>query len=215
MKYQAVLFDLDGTLTDTLADLTKAMNAGLRELGKPLRTAEECRRMIGYGVREFARRALPPEDEGLTDMLKTFMVRYYDEHCLEDTRPYPGIPEVLQELRQKEIPTGVISNKNHPQTVKIVRHFFGEDTFQVVCGMMDSIPPKPHPGLLLRALETLSAEPARALYVGDSDIDILTARAAGTEVLGVTWGYRSEEVLRKAGADKVISHPAQIMDLVS
>ncbi|HOM60663.1 MAG TPA: HAD family hydrolase [Anaerohalosphaeraceae bacterium] len=214
MKYKGILFDLDGTLVDTLEDLTDAMNWALRQLNLPTHTAESCRQMIGYGTHEFARRALPPGREDLTETLRTLMMQYYDQHCLQKSRPYDGFDKVLPVLKQKGIRLAVISNKNHPQTVKIVEYYFGKGTFDFICGMSDHFQPKPAPDMALAALEALSLEPQQAVLIGDSDIDVFTAQAAGLEAIGAGWGFRSPEVLRQAGARQILTHPTEILELV-
>jgi len=214
MKYKGILFDLDGTLVDTLEDLTDAMNWGLQQLGLPTHTTQACREMIGYGTREFARRALPTGQEHLTELLQALMLEYYHHHCLEKTRPYEGLQEVLPRLKQQGMQLAVISNKNHPQTVKIVEYYFGPHTFDFICGMSDSFRPKPAPDMAQAALKALSLTPPQVLLVGDSDMDILTARAAGIEPIGVSWGFRSVERLKEAGAWRIFNHPQEILTLL-
>lgn len=213
MKYKGILFDLDGTLVDTLDDLTGAMNWALRRLNLPTHTADACRQMIGYGTYEFARRALPPEHKQLTEPLLDLMMQYYHVHSLDKTRPYDGIREILPVLREKGIRLAVISNKNHPQTVNIVEYFFGKNTFDVIVGMSDPFRPKPAPDMALFALKELSLAPHETILVGDSDIDIQTAQAAGIEPIGVSWGFRSTQVLKEAGARRIVSHPGQILEM--
>lgn len=215
MRYKAILFDLDGTLVDTLADLTEAMNQSLRQMGLPVHPAEACRQMIGYGNEEFARRALPAGREDLTGQLRALMLGYYDLHCLEKTRPYDGLDQVLPALKRKGLRMAVISNKNHAQTVKVAEHFFGRGTFDFICGMSDSRRAKPDPDMAFAALAALAVRPEEAILLGDSDIDILTARAAGMDAAGARWGYRPVEVLRNAGAKRILSQPNEILDLVS
>lgn len=214
MKYKGILFDLDGTLVDTLEDLTDAMNWALQQIGLPTHTPQVCREMIGYGTREFARRALPAGQEHLTERLQSLMLKYYHLHCLEKTRPYDGLQEVLPCLKQQGVQLGVISNKNHPQTVKIVEYYFGPNTFDFICGMSDGFRPKPAPDMALAALKALSLTPPQTLLVGDSDIDILTAHAAGIESVGVSWGFRSIERLKEAGAARILNHPREILTLL-
>ncbi len=214
MKYKGILFDLDGTLVDTLEDLTDAMNWALRQLGLPTHAPQACREMIGYGTREFARRALPAGQEHLTERLQSWMLKYYHHHCLEKTRPYDGLHEVLSRLKQEGVRLAVISNKNHPQTVKIVEYYFGPNTFDFICGMSDGFRPKPAPDMALAVLKALSLTPPQTLLVGDSDMDILTAHAAGIEPVGVSWGFRPVERLKEAGAARILNHPQEILTLL-
>ncbi|HPY78050.1 MAG TPA: HAD-IA family hydrolase [Anaerohalosphaeraceae bacterium] len=214
MRYKAILFDLDGTLVDTLADLTEAMNYALRQLGLPVHTAQACREMVGFGNHEFARRALPAGREDLADLLRNQMIEYYDLHCLDKTRPYEGFEEILPVLKSKGTLMAVVSNKNHLQTVKIAEHYFGRETFDFICGMSDSHRAKPDPDMALAALKTLAVPAAETIFLGDSDIDIQTARAAGIEPVGAAWGFRSPEVLRKAGAEKILIQPEEILKIL-
>lgn len=214
MKDRGIFFDLDGTLVDTLEDLTDAMNWALQQLGFPPHTPQACREMIGYGTREFARRALPAGREDLTERLQSLMLEYYHHHCLEKTYPYEGLQEVLLRLKQEGVRLAVISNKNHPQTVKIVEYYFGPNTFDFICGMSEGFCPKPAPDMALAALKALSLTPPQVLLVGDSDMDILTARAAGIEPIGVSWGFRPLERLKEAGAARILNQPQEILTLL-
>lgn len=215
MKYDAILFDLDGTLVDSLADLTDAMNCALARLGLPPHTPGACRRMIGYGTLEFVRRALPPGRQNRAETLRTSLLQFYDDRCLHKSRPYPGIPQLLPALKQKGLRLAVISNKNHPQTAKIVTHFFGREIFDFICGMTDGRRPKPDPDMAAAALSAVSADPARTLLVGDSDIDIQTAHAAGIDAAAAEWGYRDLQTLKAANPKYLISNPDQILDLIT
>lgn len=142
------------------------------------------------------------------------MIGYYDLHCLEKTRPYDGLEQVLPVLKRKGVKLAVISNKNHVQTIKVAEHFFGRGTFDFICGMSEARRAKPDPDMALAAVAALEVRPEEAILLGDSDIDILTALAAGIDAAGAGWGYRSIEVLRNAGAGRILSRPGEILGIL-
>jgi phosphoglycolate phosphatase len=211
MKYKAIFFDLDGTLVDTLDDLTEAMNQALAGLGQPIRSKDECRQMIGEGLSVFARMALPDHAGHLQDALLRRMKAVYAEICLNQTRPYPGIREVLSVCREIGIRPAVISNKGHILTVRITEHYFGTSTFDEILGQKDEMKCKPDPEPVLFLLKKMALEPQEVLYVGDSEVDILTAQNAGLDFIAVSWGFRSEEQLRQAGAEEIIQEPRELL----
>ena len=198
----AIIFDLDGTLLDTLGDLHAAVNHTLAEFGYPLRTMEEVRRFLGNGAQWLIRMALP-EGADWAPVLAAFHT-YYAAHCDERTRPYPGISEALAVLGEK-YPLAVVSNKPDGAVKELSKIYFpalyarGED---VDC------PRKPAPDMVRKAMEALDAQ--RCVYVGDSDVDILTARNVGAPCLSVTWGFREEAELRAAGGVHFCCAPAQL-----
>jgi phosphoglycolate phosphatase len=212
MKYKAIFFDLDGTLVDTLDDLTEAMNQALAGLGQPVRSKDECRQMIGKGLSVFARMALPDHAGHLQDALLWGMKAVYAEICLNQTRPYPGIREVLLVCREMGIRLAVISNKGHILTVRIAEHYFGRSTFDEILGQKDEMKCKPDPEPVLFLLKKMALKPREVLYVGDSDVDIQTARNAGLDFIAAGWGFRSKEQLRQAGAKRIIHQPLELLD---
>ena len=209
---KGIIFDLDGTLVDTLDDLTDAMNAALTRCGCPVRTPIECRQMIGSGVRMFAQRALPDDKKHLTDELFTKMIAYYHDHCLSKTKVYDGIKEVLTVLSERGIRLAVLTNKHQNPTDLIVRHYFGDETFAPVVGVVEGRKVKPDPTSTLEIIDDWGLKPDDVLYVGDSDVDIQTAKNAQIRCLGCLWGFRSKEQLIAAGAETLIEHPRQILD---
>jgi phosphoglycolate phosphatase len=212
MNYKAIIFDLDGTLVDTLDDLTEAMNQALGHLGQPVRTRYECRDMIGRGLPEFAKSALPPEACHLKEPLLRKMREIYLGICLNQTKPYDGISEVLTACQKQQIRLGVLSNKAHDLTVRISEHYFGKETFCQILGQKENIKPKPDPEPVFLLLEKMALKPAEVLYIGDSEVDVQTAHNAGVDCIAAGWGFRSIEVLRQAGAKIIIHQPLELMD---
>lgn len=210
---QAVLFDLDGTLVDTLGDLADATNEALRRRGFPAYPEEQYRQMVGNGARRLIERALgercTPE---LTGQLLADFVRIYDEGCLRRTAPYPGIPEAVTALKERGLRLAVVTNKPEEQAGKIVRHFFGPHVFTCVVGGRPGRAAKPDPAAALEVLAALGVPPAAALFVGDSDVDMQTAHNAGMRSAGAVWGFRGEEELRRTGAGILLRKPVEIVN---
>lgn len=214
MNYKAVIFDLDGTLLDTLGDLTDSMNFALNELGMPERKAQECRMMIGNGLVKFAERALPDnQKDRVEDLLKKIKVHYID-NCCNKTRPFPGVVELLEKLRKMGVKLAVLTNKQHDQALKTVGYYF-KGVFDEIAGVTPERKIKPDPESTLEICSNMNIEPSQALFVGDSDVDMETAINAGIWPVGVSWGFRKAELLKKAGARVIIDKPAQILDLIS
>jgi phosphoglycolate phosphatase len=210
----AVLFDLDGTLADTLADITGAMNGALALVGCPPRTAEEYQLFVGDGVEELVRRSLP---KGYEDRLQRCMDEYrrlYAEHYLDETRPYPGIPEILAELGRLRVPLAVLSNKPDDTTRLMAVRFFGGAAFVAVAGERAGVPRKPDPTVARGILAAIGAEPAQSLFVGDSGIDMLTGARAGMIPVGVLWGFRGRAELERNGARAFVARPEELLPLV-
>ena len=210
---QAVVFDLDGTLVDSLRDLAEATNASLQAAGYPPRPLEEYPLMVGNGARRLIERALgercTPE---LTGQLLADFVRIYDEGCLRRTAPYPGIPEAVTALKERGLRLAVVTNKPEEQADKIVSHFFGPHVFTCVVGGRPGRAAKPDPAAALEVLAALGVPPAAALFVGDSDVDMQTAHNAGMRSAGAVWGFRGEEELRRAGAGILLRKPVEIVN---
>jgi phosphoglycolate phosphatase len=202
----AVLFDLDGTLIDSLADLGQAVNRALAELGYPGHEPAQYREYIGEGARRLVERALPEvarADEGIVEKALASYMRHYEAGWCDQTRVYPGMSELLARLQSKGTPLGVISNKPHLFTTVCVKHFFPEIPFAVVAGQKEGIARKPDPAAARIAAEGLGLETSACVYVGDSGVDMAFAKAAGMLGVGVTWGFRDREELWSAGAEKV------------
>lgn len=207
----AIIFDLDGTLLDTLGDLRDAANDALRRRGLPLRTTEEIRRFVGNGVRNLMRRCLPAgsPDEEIDAALADFKA-YYAAHLCDTTAPYDGIPELLTVLRKRGIKVGVLSNKLDSATQQLIRHYF-YGKVDVAFGEHSGVPRKPDPTSCRMVMEQLGVRPEEVLYVGDSGVDMRTARNAGLTAVGATWGFRSRSELIDNGADLLADLPVQIL----
>ena len=211
-----VIFDLDGTLLKTIDDLANATNHALRELGFPTHGLWVYPNMVGNGVMRLIERALPADartEKNIKDALAAFKA-YYNDHCCDDTVPYPGIPELLEDLSARGINLAVTSNKYQEAVTKIVNHYFPDANFRAILGNVDGMPRKPDPSIVFKALTMCPTPKDEVLYVGDSGVDMDTARRACVESVGVSWGFRSIHELKEAYADHIVSTPAQIADLV-
>lgn len=214
---KACIFDLDGTLTSTLDSIHYSVNETLREMNLPDITKEECRQFVGDGARCLMERTLRRIDEENVCRIDEAMEVYgriFDENCTYLVEPYDGIVDTLQELKDRGIRLAVLSNKPHPQTVKVVREIFGEGIFSYVQGQMDGIPKKPDPTGVWKLQEKMKVSKEDCLYVGDSEVDIRTGHAAGLETVGVLWGFRSKRALEDAGAESLITHPRELLDFL-
>lgn len=207
---QAVLFDLDGTLTNTLEDIAFAMNRALRCNRLPVHPADAYRYMVGNGARVLAQRAVG-ERQDLAVRVQQDYQAYYETHNLVHTRPYEGIPELLEGLQAKGLKLCVFSNKPHADTCHVVEHFFPGVKFAVVRGQQEGVPVKPDPAGALLVAEELGIPPEDFLYVGDTDVDMLCAQRAGMHPMGAAWGFRGEEELRKAGAERILRCPDKLL----
>lgn len=212
-KYDAVIFDLDGTLLNTLDDLADSANMMLAELHLPLRTVDEVRRFVGNGVAKLVNRALPAGKEGLQKQALARFSDIYKENMQNKTRPYDGIAEMLHSLHKGGVKLGIASNKPHDAVAALASQVFG-DVIAVAVGEGYGVPPKPAPAMLLDVMARLGVSPARTLYVGDSEVDMHTARAAGVTSVGCTWGFRDRQALLEAGANILIDAPGDLIGLV-
>lgn len=212
MKYNTYIFDLDGTLLDTLQDLANAVNHAMREMNYPERTVDEVRRFIGNGIRMLIKRAAP-QDISVEDYEKTLAVftAYYLDHIADFTKPYDGIAEVIKTLKSKGCKVAVVSNKADEAAKKVVKDYFG-DIFDMVVGKMDRFPSKPEPDSVLYVIETLGADKDKCIYSGDSEVDVQTAHNAGLPCVGVTWGNRDVSELIAAGAEYIAEKPNEILE---
>ncbi|MCD8357252.1 MAG: HAD-IIIA family hydrolase [Clostridia bacterium] len=210
----AVIFDLDGTLLNTLGDLRGAVNYALSLRRLPPRSTDEVRRFVGNGVRNLMRRALPAgtEDTEIDAALADFK-QYYAEHIRDSTVPYDGIPELLVILRKRGIKIGVLSNKIDSATQELIHHFF-RGKVDVVFGEHEDVPRKPDPTSCKIVMEKLGRKPEEVLYVGDSGTDMKTAKNAGLTAVGVTWGFRDQDDLIHNGADYLVDVPIQILAML-
>ena len=202
----AILFDLDGTLLNTLEDLTDATNAALLHFGCPQRTMEEVRSFVGNGAERLIRLALPgnADDPEVSEVLAWYKA-YYAAHSQIKTCPYDGVPEALAEVK-REFPVAVVSNKPDNATKLLCRQYFG-DVFAL--GESSACPRKPAPDMVRQAMAAIGAE--TCIYVGDSEVDVLTAKNAGVPCLSVLWGFRDQDTLVEAGADHFCQTPADLL----
>lgn len=213
---KAFIFDLDGTLIDSLADIGESINRMLEARGYP--RCEDpgiFKQMVGDGMEKLVERALP-ETERNPKLIKICTEEYrahYDKLWKEETRPYPGISEVLTALRKLGLKLGVISNKAHRFTVPMTEHFFGQGCFAIILGQRDDVPRKPDPAGALEAALFLGLTTAECAYVGDSGIDMQFAKNSGMLGIGVDWGFRSVTELQDNGADHIISQPGELLEI--
>ena len=212
--YKAVIFDLDGTLLDTLKDLANSVNYALREFGYPERTIDEVRRFIGNGVIKLMKRAAPDgiAEEAFEKCFNTFRSHYL-EHMYDNTKPYEGIMEMLSILKEKGVKTAVVSNKLHSGVVGLCEDFFGGQLTSAY-GVNTEDERKPQPKNVFKALSDLGVGAEETVYVGDSGVDVQTAKNAGLKCIGVTWGFRSEEDLLEAGAEYIAHSAEETADIV-
>ena len=217
--YKVYIFDLDGTLLDTLADLAASTNYALRKHGMPEHSIDDVRRFVGNGVRKLMERAVPDgADNPLFDEAFATFRQHYMEHSLDTTRPYDGIPETLVALKARGCRLAVVSNKMMAATQELCRHFF-PDTIEVAIGEDEAhgIRKKPAPDTVFEALKTLgvsrvgASDGLSAVYVGDSDVDIQTAANAGLPCISVLWGFRDRDFLIQHGAETFISAPSELL----
>ena len=212
MNYQTFIFDLDGTLLDTLGDLAASVNYALRTHGMPEHSIDDVRRFVGNGVRKLMQRAIP-DGESNPDFEATFVTfrQHYLAHSLDTTRPYDGIPETLTALKARGCRLAVVSNKMMAATQELCRHFF-PDTIEVAIGEHEAegIRRKPAPDTVFAALRQLGVGKEGAVYVGDSDVDIQTAANAGLPCISVLWGFRDRDFLIQHGAKTFISAPSEL-----
>lgn len=209
-KYKTYIFDLDGTLLSTLADLAASTNYALRTHHMPERSLDEVRRFVGNGVKKLMERAIP---DGLSNPLfeETFATfrQHYMQHNLDTTQPYPGIMQLLEQLKAEGKNIAVVSNKFYAATRELCRHFFG-DLVPVAIGEREDIRKKPAPDTVIEALRELGVDKEGAVYIGDSDVDIMTAKNSGMPCVSVLWGFRDKEFLLEHGATTLISKPEEM-----
>lgn len=214
MHYTSVLFDLDGTLLDTLGDLTAAMNRTLTRHGLPERTRQQMRAALGNGARQLMELSVPAGTDGA--LFETLLAEYnadYAAHCRIETAPYPGVDALLQQLHAQGRKLAIVSNKPD-EAVRALRTEFFADTVPIAVGEKQGIRRKPAPDTLLTAMVQLGAERTSTVHVGDSEVDIATARAAGLPCISVLWGFRDRDVLEQAGAQQFAADTGELARLL-
>ena len=209
-----VIFDLDGTLLDTIADLASATNHALTQLGYPTHDTETIRTFVGNGINTLLERALPAEEQSEANIMRMreHFIPYYDMHNADLSTPYPGIEALLQNLQEKGIEIAVASNKYQEATIKLVKHYFPNIKFADILGQRENIPVKPHPTIVFDILHKTSIDKEDVLYVGDSGVDMQTAQNAGVNAIGVTWGFRSREELEDLHPLAIIDKAEELLD---
>ncbi len=214
MKYNYIIFDLDGTLLNTLDDLRDSTNYALRRFGFPERTTDEVRRFVGNGVARLIHLAVPEGTDEKTeaDCLAVFKAHYKD-NMTNKTAPYPGIMELLKKLRALGVKIAVVSNKFEPAVVGLCEDYFGR-LVDAAVGQTEDRQKKPAPDGVLYAMKLLGANPAETVYSGDSEVDVVTARNSGLPCIGVSWGFRERRVLEDGGADYIADRAEDILSIM-
>ena len=210
---KAVLFDLDGTLTYTLHDISEAMNRALALHGLPGWEEQDYRYLVGDGARTLARRAVRDRQELAEAVLADYQA-WYERHALDTSAPYPEIPELLERLERRGLQICVLSNKPHADTLNVVRHFFPQAAFARIRGQIEGVPVKPDPAGAVAIASELGLQPSEFLYLGDTATDMRCAMRAGMHPIGVLWGFREAQELLDAGAERLIDHPLALLDLL-
>lgn len=212
MKYQLAIFDLDGTLLDTLEDLADSTNYVMRSFGYPERTLAEVRRFVGNGIRKLLERSAPngtPSEE-IDRMFEQFK-EYYGAHCADKTKPYDGIMELLASLKKKGVRLAVVSNKADYAVKALCEQYFC-GCFDEAVGERVGIARKPAPDTVNEVLKNLKIDKSNAVYIGDSEVDVQTAKNAEMDGIAVDWGFRDKKVLKEAGAETIVSTPAELFE---
>lgn len=214
MKYELLVFDMDGTILDTLEDLKNSMNHTLRLHHMPERTLDEIRSFVGNGILTLIQRAVVTgtTDEKIWEIQKEFMA-HYKEHCADFTKPYDGVISLIQELRNRGYKTAVVSNKADGAVQELCVQYF-PNLFDLAIGERPEMAKKPAPDMVHLALEQLGYSKHQAVYIGDSDVDVATARNSELDMIAVDWGFRTREFLIEQGAQTIVSKPEEILDLV-
>ncbi|MDE6306978.1 MAG: HAD family hydrolase [Muribaculaceae bacterium] len=211
-----VIFDLDGTLLNTIKDLGEAANYALRSFGYPEHALSSYPFFVGNGVNRLLERVLPDYARSAENVsrLRERFTEYYDEHNTDYTEPYPGIHELLDDLRAMDVNVAVASNKYQSAVEKLVRHYFPDVDWAAIEGQKDDVPVKPDPSIVFEILSKIPTPKSDVLYVGDSGVDMETARRACVESVGVDWGFRPVRELREYHAENIVSQPSEIIPIV-
>ena len=214
---KACIFDLDGTLTNTLESMTYSVNLTLKEMGLSQITKDQCRMFVGNGARVLIEESLKvsgdPKASRIEEGMKIYG-RIFDQNCTYHVTLYEGIPEMLKALKDRGIHLAVLSNKPDRQTVKVVKEIFGDNIFDYAQGQKDGIRRKPEPDGVWYLMEQMQVSKEECLYIGDSEVDAATGKNAGLKTIGVLWGFRDRKTLETAGADDLIERPEELLQFV-
>ena len=214
---KACIFDLDGTLTNTLESMTYSVNLTLKEMGLSQITKDQCRMIVGNGARDLIEESLKvsgdPKASRIEEGMKIYG-RIFDQNCIYHVTLYEGIPEMLKALKDRGIHLAVLSNKPDRQTVKVVKEIFGDNIFDYAQGQKDGIRRKPEPDGVWYLMEQMQVSKEECLYIGDSEVDAATGKNAGLKTIGVLWGFRDRKTLETAGADHLIERPEELLQFV-
>ena len=212
---KSIIFDLDGTLLNTIEDLANACNYALTTLGYKTHEVEKYKTFVGNGIYKLVERMLPEDRRDMENIEKALKLfdTYYEKHMIDMTKPYDGIMEMLDSLINRGINIAVVSNKPHEFTTEVVKNYFG-DRFKVVYGHKKNTKEKPDPWAVLEVIEEFNVNKDECLYIGDSEIDINTAKNAGVKSVGVEWGFRGKGELEAAGANYIVNKPEQILEIL-
>lgn len=214
---KACIFDLDGTLTNTLESMTYSVNLTLKEMGLSQITKDQCRMFVGNGARVLIEESLKvsgdPKASRIEEGMKIYG-RIFDQNCTYHVTPYEGIPEMLKALKDRGIHLAVLSNKPDRQTVKVVKEIFGDNIFDYAQGQKDGIRRKPAPDGVWYLMEQMQVSKEECLYIGDSEVDAATGKNSGLKTIGVLWGFRDRKTLETAGADHLIERPEELLQFV-
>ena len=215
-RVKLAIFDLDGTLLDTIGDLAASCDAVMQMNGLPQHTTDEYRQMVGRGILRLVEAAIPEQMRSpeYVEKVRRDFVAYYLDHIDLHTHPYNGIPELINAMTERGVKIAVASNKFQTGTERLIRSFFPDVEFVAVLGQRVGVPLKPDPQIDLEIIEAAGVEPSETLHIGDSGVDMQTAHAAGVRAVGVTWGFRSREELAESGADVIVDHPEEILNLL-
>jgi len=215
MKHKSVIFDLDGTLLDTLGDLADSMNAVLKHANYPMHARESYRYFVGDGIRKLVERTLPETDRNQI-MIDKCLARFREEYTNNwdaTTAPYEGVVDMLDALSGMGVSKAVLSNKPHESVLECVERYFRESDFDVIQGVCEAVPPKPDTAGAMSVVNRLGVTPSDVIYVGDTDTDMQTAVAAGFFAVGATWGFRTPEELCQHGASLLVNYPMELLEI--
>ncbi|MCI8332490.1 MAG: HAD-IIIA family hydrolase [Clostridiales bacterium] len=214
MKYECALFDLDGTLLDTLTDLQNSVNAALTQFDFPTRTYNEIRCFVGHGVKKLIERSLPPYCSApQCEQVFQFFMQHYKHHLADHTKAYDGVLAMLQKLQQANVRVAIVSNKADAAVQDLCQHYF-DGLYLLAVGAKENVRKKPYPDAVNQVMQSLSAQPDKTVYIGDSEVDIETAQNAGIRCISVAWGFRTSDELSAARAETIVTTPQEILDLI-